>query len=278
MDPAIQAAATNAVAMTADRTAQLTGYIVHHALYHARELDSWNLPFLHVPLLDYLHLDQVMILLSAVLLVLLAWRGARRHTGVPHGLSNVIEAYVLAIRDQIAIPYMGREAGKKFTPFFCTLFAFILFMNVLGLAPIFTVATSNINVTGALALITLGMMIGCAIWKKGWGGFLKTFVVPGVPLPLLLLLTPLEVISMFTKAFALMVRLAANMLSGHIVIFSLLGMVYLFGWYAFPVAALAVGIFFFELFVAAFQAYIFTLLSAVFIGQMMMDEHAETET
>ncbi|MFH0878519.1 MAG: F0F1 ATP synthase subunit A [Lentisphaerota bacterium] len=269
-------ALTNVVmeATGADRRQMLTGYIVHHAMYHTRELAAWDLPFLHVPFLDYLRLDAVMVPFSALLLILLFAFGYKRNQEVPRGMSNLLEIFVLFIRNQIAVNFLGEQDGRKMTPLFCSFFFFILMMNLLGLVPLFGMATSNINVTGALAAVTLAFMIFGSIYKNGFVGFLKCFVLPGVPLPLQFLLVPIEVFSMLTKAVALMVRLFANMLAGHVVIFSLLGMVFLFGWIAFPAAILAVGVFFFELFVAFFQAYIFTLLSAVFIGQMMHPDHS----
>ena len=104
-------------------------------------------------------------------------------------------------------------------------------------------------------------------------GFLKCFVPSGAPLPLLVILIPIEVISFFSRVFALAIRLFANVLAGHILIFALLSMVVLFGWAAFPVVFMVVGIYFFEIFMAMLQAYIFSLLSAIFISQMAYEGH-----
>ena len=144
---------------------------------------------------------------------------------------------------------------------------------LLGLAPIFSTATSNINVTGALAAITLAFMVFGSIYRNGFLGFLKVFVPSGVPWPVLLILVPVEVISMFSKAIALTIRLFANMLAGHMVIYSLLGMLVTFGWVACPMLLMTVVMYFFELFVAFLQAYIFTLLSAIFMNMMVNPEH-----
>ena len=121
---------------------------------------------------------------------------------------------------------------------------------------------------GALALVTGTFMVGVAIWKKGPLGFLKNFVPPGAPWPLLVVLVPVEVVSFCSRVFALAIRLFANVLAGHILIFALLSMVVLFGWFALPVVLMAVGIYFFEIFMSLLQAYVFTLLSAIFISQM----------
>ena len=192
---------------------------------------------------------------------------------MPHGLTNLLEIFVLFIRDQISIPSLGEKDGRRMAPLFCSFFFFILGLNLLGLIPIFRAATGNVNVTGALALVTLTFMIFGSIYKNGFMGFVKVFMPSGVPWPILILLTPVEFIGMFIKAFALTIRLFANMLAGHIVIYALLGLIVIFGWAALPAMALAMGVYFLELFIAFLQAYIFTLLSAMFIGQMVHPEH-----
>ena len=248
-------------------------YVTHHAMYHYRSLDAWNLPFLHVKWLDYFRLDSVMVVFSAVVLVLVFTLGYKRNQKVPRGFSLVLESLVKFVRDHIAIPFLGEQDGRKLTPLFCMFFFYILTMNLLGLLPIFSSATSNINVTGALALTTLGFMVLGAIVRNGPVAFLKSFLLPDVPLGVQFFVVPLEVISLFTNTFALMVRLFANILAGHMIIFSLVGVVFVFGWWALPAAALAVCIYFFELCVGVFQAYIFTLLSAVYIGKTYHPNH-----
>ena len=159
------------------------------------------------------------------------------------------------------------------TPLFCTFFFFILGMNLMGMIPLFATATANVNVTFGLAFVTLCFMVFGAIYKNGFVGFLKAFIPSGVPAPILILLFPIEFLGLFIKAFALTIRLFANMLAGHIVILSLLGLVILMGLGALPAVALAVFIDLLEVLVVFLQAYIFTLLSAMFIGQMYHPEH-----
>jgi F-type H+-transporting ATPase subunit a len=197
----------------------------------------------------------------------------RKNDIVPRGLTNLLEVFVVFIRDQISIACLGEKDGRKMAPLFCSFFFFILGLNLMGLVPIFRAATGNVNVTAALALITLTFMIFGSIYKNGFLGFVKVFIPHGVPWPLLFLLTPIEFMGMFIKAFALTIRLFANMLAGHIVIYALLGLIAIFGWVALPAMALAMGVYFLELFIAFLQAYIFTLLSAMFIGQMVHPEH-----
>lgn len=259
----------------ADRKTLVHDYIQHHVLYHVAEGNAsvWNLPFIRVPALDVFRNDGVMLALALVILIALFGLLYRRNREVPHGWSNFLELFVLFVRDQIVRPYFREDDVRKVAPVFCSFFFLILTLNLLGLVPLFSAATSNINVTGALALVTGTFMIGGTLWKKGPVGFMKCFVPAGAPLPLLVILIPIEIISFFSRVFALAIRLFANVLAGHILIFALLSMVVLFGWVAFPVVFMVVGIYFFEIFMAMLQAYIFSLLSAIFIGQMFYDEH-----
>jgi F-type H+-transporting ATPase subunit a len=143
----------------------------------------------------------------------------------------------------------------------------------MGMIPIFSTATANMGVTAPLALIIFYLMVVGTIQKNGFMGFVKSFIPSGVPVPVLFLLVPLEILGLFIKTFALMVRLFANMLAGHMVILCLLGLIVLFGAWALPALILAVGISLLEILVVFLQAYIFVLLSAVFIGQMYHPEH-----
>ncbi len=248
----------------------LEDYITHHVL----NSQEWRLPFLptiHLP--PFLSLHGVMLVLCAIFLIWLFCFVYNRKADVPSGVTNLLETFVVFIRDEISIASLGEEDGRKMTPLFCTLFFFILGLNLMGLVPVFSTATSNINVTGSLAVVTLGFMIFGAIYKHGMVGFLKTLIPHGVPVPILFLLAPIEFIGLFIRAFALMIRLFANMLAGHIVVLALLGLVVLIGIVALPAVLLAVFIFLLELFVAFLQAYIFTLLSAMFIGQTYHPQH-----
>ncbi len=271
-------AATNAlaaVAETVERKTLVQDYIRHHVLYHVADGNPsvWNLPFIRIPALDVFRHDGVMLAVALVVLVGLFGLLYRRNEEVPHGWSNVLELFVLFVRDQIVRPYFREEDVRRVAPVFCSFFFLILMLNLLGLVPLFSAATSNISVTGGLALVTAVFMVGGAVWKRGLVGFLKCFVPSGAPWPLLIILTPVEIISFCSRVFALAIRLFANVLAGHILIFALLSMVVLFGWAAFPVVFMAVGIYFFEIFMSLLQAYIFTLLSAIFISQMVHEGH-----
>jgi F-type H+-transporting ATPase subunit a len=265
----------DAAAEAIDRKTLVHDYIQHHVLYHVadRDLSAWNLPFIRIPALDIFRNDGVMLATALLVIVAMFAFLYRRKEEVPHGWSNLLEMFVVFVREQLVRPYFHEDDARRMAPVFCSFFFLILTLNLLGLVPLFSAATSNISVTGALALVSGTFMIGGAIWKKGPIGFLKCFVPHGAPFFLLILLIPIEIISFCARVFALAVRLFANILAGHILIFALLSMVVLFGWVAFPVVFMVVGIYFFEIFMAMLQAYIFTLLSAIFISLMIYEEH-----
>ena len=248
----------------------LDEYILHHLV----DGQEWHLPFLppiHIPAPLTLH--TLMMILASVFLIIIFCFLYDKKARVPRGLTNFLEAIIIFIRDRICVPYLGHEDGHKLTPLFATFFFFILMMNVMGLIPIFATATANVNVTAGLALITLSFMFFAAILKNGLLGFCKAFMPTGVPWPILILLFPIEFLGMFIKTFALTIRLFANMLAGHLVILSVLGVVTMFGLVAMPAVILALGIYLLEVMVAFLQAFIFTLLSAMFVGQTMHPEH-----
>ncbi|MCE9616676.1 MAG: F0F1 ATP synthase subunit A [Lentisphaerae bacterium] len=258
--------------MTAqDVQTAVQAYIQHHTMSNPH---AWSLPFFSIPLPAPLSLHAMMLLLCSFFLVFIFGVLYRKDGRAPRGLTNCLEIFILFVRDQIALPNMGPEDGRRFTPFLCTLFFFILGLNVMGLIPVFGTATANVNVTAALALVTLTFMIGGGIYHNGVGGFVKSFLPHGVPWPILIILFPIEVIGMFVKPFALTIRLFANMLAGHVVIFSLIGLAVSFGLKAaVPAVAMACGIYFLEILVAFLQAFIFTLLTAMFIGSFMHPAH-----
>jgi len=263
---------TNAIQAAAgypERIDALQAFILHHV----SDAPSGTLPLIHATLPPYISRHGSMVILAAVTLVVLFGAMYRRKAAVPTGLTNLLEVFVVFVRDQIACRYFGEEQGRRMTPLFCSFFFFILMMNLIGLVPLFSTATANISVTGALAAVTLCFMIFGALFLHGPIGFIKGFVPRGVPWPVLLLLVPIEIVGLFIKAFALMIRLFANELSGHMVVFFMLGLVVVFGAKALPIIVMALMIYILELMVAFLQAYIFTLLSAVFISQRFHPEH-----
>lgn len=248
----------------------LNQYIMHHIM----NSQEWHLPFLptiHIPKPFSLH--AIMLLICSSLLIYFLGFVAKKNQKYPKGLTNLLEIFVLFIRDDIVAPNMGKKDASKMTPLFCTFFFFILGLNLMGLIPVFSTATANINVTAGLAFITLGFMVFGAIYVNGFKGFMKALMPSGVPIPILFILTPIEFIGLFIKVVALTIRLFANLMAGHIVILALLGLVVLVGYsMTIPALGLALCIYLLEILVAFIQAYVFTLLSALYIG-MATEEH-----
>ncbi len=229
------------------------------------------------------------LLLTAVLVFATLWSTARtisrqRPGAPPKGFAGAVEGIVLWVRSDIAIANIGHD-GARFAPLIITLFFFILFGNLMGLLPHMATPMGNLAVTGALAIVVfLVIEIGGMI-KLGPKGYLATIFphFPGMHGPgavaMAIFMSPIEVLGKLVKPFALAVRLFGNMTAGHFVILSLLGIVFLFGnlgmWsygIGITTALLIVGIMLLELIVALLQAYVFALLSAVFIG-LMQHEH-----
>jgi F-type H+-transporting ATPase subunit a len=227
----------------------------------------------------------VMLWIAALLCIittLLALRAHNRRTRLgraPSGLGNSLEAVVLYLRNEVILPNVGPH-GNGYVPYLLTLFFFILFANLLGLVPYGATATGNFSVTATLAIITFIVIEVAGMKAQGWG-YINTIVFwphdmsLAMKLPITVILTPIEIIGKFTKPFALAIRLFANMVSGHVVLLALISLIFTFAtWILVPVPiAMAIGISFLELFVALLQAFVFTLLSSVFIGLIREEAH-----
>jgi len=193
-------------------------------------------------------------------------------TQAPKGLANLIEVVVDFVRIEIAKANIG-DGYERFLPYLLTVFFFILTCNLLGLVPYAATATSNISVTFTLALFTF-LIVQFTMFKehglKGW----LAHLTGGTPVLLWPIMIPVEFLSMFIKPFALMVRLFANMTAGHVVIVTLIGLIFVFkSWLVVPAAvAITLAMYGLELFVAFMQAYIFTMLSSLFIGMAAAHE------
>jgi F-type H+-transporting ATPase subunit a len=226
----------------------------------------------------------VMLWVAAFLLLVIFGVAARGRGMVPRGFYNFIELLVQFVRD-LAVANIGKKDADRFVPYLASAFFFILVMNLLGLVPFMATATANVSVTVALALFTFFITQYAQIKAQGIGGYLA-HLTGGVPKSLAWLwpiMIPVEFLGLFTKPFALTVRLFANMVAGHFVILALLGLIFSISIFVAPVSVgLALAIFMLELFVAFVQAYIFTMLSALFIGSGLAhhghdDEHGHGE-
>jgi len=283
------------------------GEMIFHHTSDAHEI-AFEWPWggssvLHLPQWDPVHVGSLAIDLSPtrhvfylILAAFMVWltmflsgralaRQRARGDGAPSGLPAMVEAIVLFVRNDVAVANIGRHRGAAFAPYILTLFWFILYCNLLGLLPFGATPTGNLAVTGALALTALATIEISGMVALGPRGYLKTivFVPPGTTGITAVLLTvimiPVELIGKIVKPFALMLRLFANMTAGHFVILSLMGMIFIFGHlgvvrWAVAGGSVAFMVFMYalELLVALLQAYIFALLTSVFIG-LMQHEH-----
>lgn len=217
-------------------------------------------------------------LFSMVLLMLIFITAARSYrksdTNMPSGIGKFLEPIVVFIRDEVAIPNIGEKAHHKYMPFLLTLFFFIWINNVIGLIPFFPFSSNlsgNISFTLTLAVITFIITLFSSkayYWKH-------MLWMPGLPVPMKLFLAPIEIIGMFVKPIALMIRLFANITAGHVIILSLISLIFILDtvWVS-PLSVLfSLFISVIEVLVVAIQAYIFTMLSALYFGQALETEH-----
>ncbi|HET8753711.1 MAG TPA: F0F1 ATP synthase subunit A [Salinimicrobium sp.] len=213
----------------------------------------------------------VMMLIVSLLMFILfvSLASTYKNRNIPKKFGRVLEPLVLYVRDDIAKPNIGPKY-KKYMSFLLTIFFFILILNLAGMTPLGVNVTGNIAVTMALALITF-IIVQFSGNKHYWK---HIFWMPGVPIPMKIVLMPIEILGMITKPFALMIRLFANMTAGHVVVMTLLGLIVVFqNWVAGPAFfGFTLFISLIEILVAFLQAYIFTLLSALYIG-MAVEEH-----
>jgi F-type H+-transporting ATPase subunit a len=245
--------------------------------------EGWYIPGTHIDVSPTKHV--VFMIFAAFLVFVTLWYAGRqvdkrhRQGKAPRGFGAAVEAMVLFVRDDVAIASIG-HGGAKFVPLIETLFFFILYCNLLGLFPWGSTPTGNLAVTGGLALIAFIVIEVSGFLALGPKGYLKTIVmVPagmtGVgAVVMAVIMTPVELIGKIVKPFALCLRLFANMTAGHFVILSLLGLIFLFAnWFiAGGTVAFVLFMMCLELLVAFLQAYIFALLTSVFIG-LMQHEH-----
>lgn len=217
-------------------------------------------------------------LLSFVVLILLFTTAARSYkkkgNNMPSGIGRFIEPLVVFVRDEIALPNIGQKHYKRFMPFLLTLFFFIWLNNIFGLIPFFPFSANlsgNIAFTACLALFTF--VITLANSKKYYWEHMLW--MPGLPVPMKIFLAPIELIGMFIKPIALTIRLFANITAGHVIVLSLISLIFMFE--SLMVAPLSVAFSLFitiiEVLVVAIQAYIFTLLSAMYFGQAVEEAH-----
>lgn len=253
---------------------------INNNIYYADKVHGHELPsifdFSARPI-DLSITKNVFSMLISVLIILLLFIGTARsykkNEKAPKGLAGFMEPLILFVRDDIAIPNIGEKKYAKFMPYLLTIFFFIWVNNLIGLIPFFPFSsnlTGNIAFTFVLAFITF-----LVTSFNGNKAYWKHILMPPVPYALYPIMVPIEIIGIFTKPFALMIRLFANIAAGHIIILSLVSLIFIFKTIAIAPVSGAFVIFMsmLEMLVAALQAYVFTLLSALFIGQAVAEDH-----
>lgn len=224
--------------------------------------------------LDLSITKNVVFIIAVALLMFLVFRSmAKRYqkSTMPRGVGRFLEPLVLFVRDEIAIPNIGEHKYKKYMSYLLTVFFFVWIINLLGLTPLGVNVTNNIAVTFALAMITY--LITTFTGNKNY--WKHIFWMPGVPVPMKIILAPIELLGTFIKPFSLMIRLYANITAGHVVLMSIIGLMFIFkNWIGSPLSfLLAFALSLLELLVAALQAYIFTMLSALYFGMAVEEDH-----
>ncbi|MCZ7603631.1 MAG: F0F1 ATP synthase subunit A [Melioribacteraceae bacterium] len=256
-------------------------WILHHSL-DARYLDFD--PFIVIPLphIELFGIDisitkhLVYMWVAAIFLFFLLYNVAKKYKKqrVPTGFASMTEIMILFVRDEIAKPTI-HKGYEKFVPYLLSAFFFILTLNLFSLIPYGTAVTGNISVTATLAVFTFIVTQLGGIQNNGFVGYFKGLVPHGIPTWLLPIMIVVELLGLFTKPFALAVRLFANMLAGKIIIYSLIGLIFIIHTYfVVPVSvSFALFIFILKLLVSLIQAYIFTMLSSLFIGMAVHQDH-----
>ena len=257
----------------------------HYKLYHGKiyrtdaqgtiTYNNHHLP-INVKPIDFSITKNVISILFTALLMFVLFKGLaqsyQKNGMIAKGVGRFFEPIVLYVRDEIAIPNIGEKHHRRFMGYLLTLFFFIWFLNLLGLTPLGINVTGNIAITFCLALITF--VITTLVGKKYY--WKHIFWMPGVPWPMKIILAPIELLGLIIKPFSLMIRLYANISAGHIVLMSLIGLIFIFkNWIGSSLSfVLAFSISIIEILVALLQAYIFTVLSALYFG-FAVEEHDE---
>lgn len=252
--------------------------LYHNKIYKTDAKGSLNLDEHHHPInekpLDFsITKNVVSMMLTAIIMLLLFVGLAKSYKkgSIPTGFGRVLEPLIVFVRDEVAIPNIGEKKYRKFMGYLLTVFFFILILNLIGLTPLGINVTGNIAITAALALFTYFVTQFSAnkdYWKH-------IFWMPDVPILMKIALIPIELLGTLTKPFALMIRLYANISAGHIVVMSLIGLIFVFkNWVAGPAFfGLTLFISIIEVLVAFLQAFVFTMLSSLFIGMAVQDHH-----
>jgi len=256
-------------------------WILHHVM-DGNYLDFSPFGKIYLPHFELFGLDLsitkhiVFMWIGAILLFVVMSRVAKSYktSMIPKGFTNFWEVFIIFVRDEIAKPSIGK-GYEKFLSYLLTSFFFILFGNFLGLIPFSATFTSNIAVTATLAIFTFLVIQYGGMRSNGFFGYWKGLVPHGVPVFLLPIMIVVELLGLLAKPFALAIRLFANMTAGHIVIYALISLIFVMQSVAWAGLAIPMALFIFglEILVSLLQAYIFTMLSSLFIGMAVHQDH-----
>lgn len=274
-----------------------SGNLSEFILHHIVDGQEWHplpgLPGIHLPAPLSLHV--LMLLIGAVFTFLLARTATKRVKMLPGSpIGHMVEVLLLYIRDEVARPNIGKKDGDKWVPFLASCFFFIMVLNLMGLVPLFAGATANISVTAALALLVFVVFNVAGMVRNGPFHYVKNLIPGGVPVWVLPILAPIEIISIFIRAFSLTIRLFANMAAGHIMILVISGLITilapmvshsLVGLFGGASDGIAIGlmaplplafllfVLVIKVLVCVLQAFVFTFLSSLYIGGALHQEH-----
>jgi F-type H+-transporting ATPase subunit a len=218
-----------------------------------------------------------MMWVSVIVLLFIFLATARSYkksaNNVPKGIAGFIEPLVIFVRDEIGIPMIGEHKYKKYMPYLLTIFFFIWINNIFGLIPILNGANLSGNIAFTMTLALFTFIITTFSGNKNY--WKHIFWMPGVPVPMKIFLAPIELIGMFVKPISLMIRLFANITAGHIIVLALMSLIFVFKSIAVAPVSIAFSLFIavIEIIVTAIQAYIFTVLSALYFGMATEEEH-----
>jgi F-type H+-transporting ATPase subunit a len=235
-------------------------------------------PALNLSVTNYVAYEWIAMAIVTILFLIARRRYIHHATEAPKGIQNLLESIVIYIRDEIVVPNVGTvKRAVRLMPYIMSLFFFILTLNLLGLIPGWQAATGALGITMALALTSF-VVVNYISFKDAGPRAWFSHLLGGAPAYIAPIMVPIEIVSLFTKPFALMIRLFANMTAGHIVILSLLGLIFFSkSWFVTPISVgFSVFIYLLELLVAFLQAYIFAMLTSVFVG-LALGDHAHAD-
>ncbi len=257
---------------------------LHEKIYQLNDgatsvtFDEEHHPTNAVKPLDFSITRNVFMMWVSVLVLLLIFLTAARSykkskDGVPTGIAGFVEPLIVFVRDDIARPMIGEKKYKRYMPYLLTIFFFIWINNIFGLIPILNGANLSGNIAFTMTLALFTFIITTFSGNKNY--WKHIFWMPGVPVPMKIFLMPIEIIGIFTKPISLMIRLFANITAGHIIILALMSLIFIFKTVALAPVSVAFSLFItvIEIVVTAIQAYIFTILSALYFGMATEEEH-----